>query len=97
MGSWAVQPDDIFSKNMILQAKPFVDRFGLGMARSHPYREGVEENPDYGENSTVNVEFIRELRPRISWAKTFVFLLTIDRESMDRCLLLLWQVHGYVK
>jgi hypothetical protein len=48
MGSWAVQPDDIFSKYMILQAKPFIDRFGLGMARSHPYHLS-----DYYHNKTL--------------------------------------------
>jgi hypothetical protein len=47
----------------------------------------VEENLDYGKNSTVNVEFIRGLRPRYAWAKPFVFPLTLDRESTDRCFL----------
>ena len=47
----------------------------------------MEENQDRGKNSTVNVEFIRGLRPRYAWMKTFVFLLTLDRESTDRCFL----------
>jgi hypothetical protein len=40
----------------------------------------VEENPDYEKNSTVNVGFIRGLCPRYAWTKTFVFVLTMNRE-----------------
>src|SRR6478672_13547172 len=40
-------------------------------------------------NSTVNVEFIRELRPRISWAKPFVFphSLTVYQRCVVFCTL----------
>jgi hypothetical protein len=51
----------------------------------HFYPKRVEENPFYGYYSTVNMKIIRELRSRISWTKTFVFVLTMDRESTDRC------------
>ena len=47
----------------------------------------MEENPFYGLNSTLSVGNIRGLLPRYAWTKTFVFFLTIDRESTDRCFL----------
>jgi len=47
----------------------------------------VEENLAYGKNSTVNVENIRKLRPRYAWTKPFVFFLTVDRGSTERCFL----------
>jgi len=56
--------------------------------RGSIHSEGVEENPYYEKNTTVNVGFIRGLRPRYAWTKTFVFLLTLDHESTDRCFLL---------
>jgi hypothetical protein len=31
------------------------------------------------------VDTIRGFRPRNVWTKTFVFVLTIDRENTDRC------------
>jgi hypothetical protein len=37
MGTWAVQQDDIFSNYLILNANILIGRFGLGMARSHPF------------------------------------------------------------
>ena len=50
-------------------------------------RRGGEENPVQGRNTTVNVDKIRGFRPPYVWAKTFVLLLTLDRESTDRCFL----------
>jgi hypothetical protein len=38
-------------------------------------------------NTTVNMDKIRGFRPQNVWTKTFVFFLTIDRESTDRCFL----------
>jgi hypothetical protein len=38
-------------------------------------------------NTTVKVDKIRRFRPPYVWTKTIVFLLTLDRESTDRCFL----------
>ena len=62
------------------------DSPGLGGAYE-TNRRGGEENPVYGRNTTVNVDKIRGFRPPYVWTKTFVFLLTLDRESTDRCFL----------
>ena len=56
-------------------------------SRERTHVEGMEENPFYGLNSTLSVGNIRGLLPRYAWTKTFVFLLTLDRESTDRCFL----------
>ena len=67
-------------------------------SRERTHVEGMEENPFYGLNSTLSVGNIRGLLPRYAWTKTFVFFLTIDRESMDRCLLYACYgnpVHGF--
>ena len=62
------------------------DSPGLGGAYE-TNRRGGEENPVHGRNTTVNVDKIRGFRPPYVWTKTFVFLLTLDRESTDRCFL----------
>jgi hypothetical protein len=62
------------------------DSPGLGRAYETS-RRGGEENPVHRRNTTVNVDKIRGFRPPYVWAKTFVFFLTIDRESTDRCFL----------
>jgi hypothetical protein len=43
----------------------------------------VEAKQDYGKNSAVNVEIIRELRPHIPWMKSFVFFLAFDPCPQD--------------
>ena len=50
-------------------------------------RRGGEENPVHGRNTTVNVDVIRSFHPPYVWTKPIVFLLTLDRESTDRCFL----------
>src|SRR5688572_1942646 len=47
----------------------------------------VDENPFAELNSTLIVENTRGFCLRQPWAKPFVFFLTIDRESTDRCFL----------
>jgi hypothetical protein len=62
-------------------------RYGLRPASVNAtLRTGrVEETPFHGQNSMLTVEIPRELHPRYAWRKTFVFVLTIGRESTDRC------------
>jgi hypothetical protein len=48
---------------------------------------GEEENHFYELNLTLNAERIRGFYLRYLWMKTFVFLLTLDHESTDRCFL----------
>jgi len=49
------------------------DSSGLGGAYE-ANRRGGEENPVHGQNTTVNVDKIRNFRPPYAWTKTFVFL-----------------------
>jgi hypothetical protein len=62
------------------------DSPGLGGAYETS-RRGEEANPFYGLNSTLIVGKIWCFHSRYAWARTFVFLLTLDRESTDRCFL----------
>jgi hypothetical protein len=45
---------------------------------------GGEENPVHRRNTTVNVDKIRGFHPPDVWTQTFVFLLTLARESTER-------------
>src|SRR5689334_11400630 len=60
------------------------DSPGLGRAYETSCRGG-EANPVHGRNITENVDKIRRFRLPYVWTKAFVFVLTIDRESTDRC------------
>ena len=62
------------------------DSSGLG-GTYETKRSSEEENPVHRQNTTVHVDKIRSFRPPYVWMKTFVFLLTLDRESTDRCFL----------
>src|SRR5262245_37038083 len=62
------------------------DSSGLG-GTYETKRRSEEENPVHRQNTTVNVDKIRGFRPPYMWVKTFVFVLTIDRASTDRCFL----------
>jgi hypothetical protein len=62
------------------------DPSGLGVT-DETKRSSEEENPVHRQNITLNVDKIRSFRPSYVWMKTFVFLLTLDHESTDRCFL----------
>ena len=49
--------------------------------------EGVDENPFEGLNPRLSIENTRGFRPQYAWIQPCVFLLTLDRESTDRCFL----------